>query len=161
MAPGRTEGTQTATRPSAGGPPRAGGREGRLFEEVLERLGKSNRDRVSARTGGTKNGRDRRVLCGTVRRQSGQAAERRPAIGCEAADRRRRPAAGCGPGGAGKKKSRARGPARVDLVGMSGCSVLAPTGHCGQTSQTGAEEEHGGRLGDCRRGCLSFYSIGH
>ena len=62
--------------------------------------------------------------------------------------RRRRPAAGCGPGGAGKKKSRASGPARVDQVGMSGCSVLAPTGHRGQSGQTGAEEKHGGGLGD-------------
>ena len=58
------------------------------------------------------------------------------------------PGAGRGPGGAGKKKSRASGPARVDQVGMSGCSVLAPTGHRGQTSQPGAKEEHGGGLGD-------------
>ena len=36
----------------------------------------------------------------------------------------------------------------MDQVGMSSCSVLAPTGHRGQTSQTCAEEEHGGRLGD-------------
>ena len=150
MAPGRTEGTRTATRPSAGGPPRAGGRDCRLFEEVLERLAKSNRERVSARTGSAKKGPDWRVLRGTARRRRGRAAGLWSAGECGAAGRRRRPAAGCGPGGAGKKKSRASGPARVDQVGMSGCSVLAPTGHRGQTSQTGAEEEHGGGLGDDR-----------
>ena len=143
MAPGRTEGTRTATRPSAGGPPRAGGRERRLFEEVLERLVTSNRERLPVRNGSAKKGGTSGCCAG----QPGGDAGKRPGCGlragAEAADRRRRPAAGCGPGGAGKKKSRARGPARVDQVGMSGCSVLAPTGHCGQTSQTGAEEEHG------------------
>lgn len=58
------------------------------------------------------------------------------------------PSAGLEPGGAGKKKSRAKGPAQMDQVGMSDCSVLAPTTHCGQTSQTGAKEEHGAGLGD-------------
>ena len=53
-----------------------------------------------------------------------------------------------GVGWGGQKKSRASGPAQVDQVGMSGCSVLAPTAHRGQTSQTGAEEEHGGGLRD-------------
>ena len=56
------------------------------------------------------------------------------------------PGAGRGPGG--QKKSRAKGPAQVDQVGMSGCSVLAPTTHCGQTSQTGTKEENGAGLGD-------------
>ena len=97
----------------------------------------------------------RRLEPGRGRGVGRDAASRR--IGCRgmrpagdggAAGRRGRPAAGCGPGGAGKKKSRASGPARVNQVGMSVCSVLAPTGHCGQTSQTGAEEEHGGGLGD-------------
>ena len=60
------------------------------------------------------------------------------------------PARGADRAGRAKKKSRASGPARVDQVGMSGRSVLAPTGHRGQTSQTGAEEEHGGGLGDNR-----------
>lgn len=85
---------------------------------------------------------------GTARRGCGQSAklDLRAAVGQPAPHSR--PATGCGPGEAGKKKSRASGPARVDQVGMSGCSVLAPTGHRGQTSQTGAEEEHGGRLGD-------------
>ena len=91
------------------------------------------------------------MLRGTARKGCGRAAGLRPTGGGGAADRRHRPAAGCGVGRA-KKKSRASGPARVDQVGMSGCSVLAPTGHCGQTSQTGTEEEHGGGLGD-NRGC--------
>ena len=90
---------------------------------------------------------DRRVLRGTARRGCGRAACGLR-VGAEATNRRRRPAAGWEPGGAGKKKSRASGPARVNQVGMSGCSVLAPTGHCSQTSQTGAEEEHGGGLRD-------------
>ena len=77
---------------------------------------------------------------------SATAGARRPAAA--APGPRRRPAAACGPDGAGKKKSRASGPARVDQVGMSGCSVPAPTGHRRQTSQTGAEEQHGGGLGD-------------
>ena len=138
MGPGRTEGRRTATRPSAGGPPRAGGQEGRLFEEVLERLAKSNRERVSARTGSAKKGRIGGCCAGW------------PGGGLRAgagADGRRRPATGCGPGGAGKKKSRASGPARVDQVRMSGCSVPAPTGHCGKTSKTGAEQQHRGGLG--------------
>ena len=60
------------------------------------------------------------------------------------------PAQGTTQAGRAKKKSRAKGPAQVDQVGMSGCSVLAPTTHRGQTSQTCAEEQHGGRLGDGR-----------
>ena len=55
--PGPDGGKATATRPSAGGPPRAGGRDCRLFEEVLERLAKSNRERVSTHIGTTKKGR--------------------------------------------------------------------------------------------------------
>ena len=51
-------------------------------------------------------------------------------------------------GRGGQKKSRAKGPAQVDQVGMIGCSVLAPTAHRCQTSQTGAEEEHGSWLRD-------------
>ena len=58
------------------------------------------------------------------------------------------PGAGHGPGGTGKKKSRAKGPAQVDQVGTSGCSVLAPTAYRSQTSQTGTKEQHGAGLGD-------------
>ena len=58
------------------------------------------------------------------------------------------PGAGHGPGGTGKKKSRAKGPAQANQVGMIGLSVLAPTAHRCQTSQTGTEEEHGAGLGD-------------
>ena len=51
-------------------------------------------------------------------------------------------------GWGGQKKEQGQRPCSGESGGMSGCSVLAPTGHCGQTSQTGAEEEHGGGLGD-------------
>ena len=58
------------------------------------------------------------------------------------------PGAGREPGGAGKKKSRAKGPAQVNQAGMSGCSVLASTANRGQTCQAGTEEEHGAGFGD-------------
>ena len=120
----------------------------RLSEEVLERLAKSNRERVPGRTGSAKKGRTNGCWAG----QSGGRAGKR--LGCGLRAGAGQPAGAAGPlRGAGrvgraKKKSRARGPARVDQVGISDCSVLAPTGHRGQTSQTGAEEQHGGGLGD-------------
>ena len=123
----------------------------RLFEEVLERLAKSNRERVPVRTGSAKKGWTGGCCAGQPEGDAGKRPGCGLRAGSGAADRSRRPATGCGPGGAGKKKSRASGPARVDQVGMSGCSVLAPTGHRGQTSQTGAEEKHGGGFGD---GCM-------
>jgi len=111
-----------------------------------------NEGKKQPRTGvgpdrGRKKGADWRMLCGTARRRCGQAAGLRSVTGRgsrSAPPARFRVRAGW----SGQKKSRAKGPARVDQVGMSGCSVFAPTGHCGQTSQTGAEEEHGGGLGD-------------
>ena len=66
--------------------------------------------------------------------------------GGEGRPTRRRARTGWG----GQKKSRAKGPAQVNQAGMSGCSGLAPTTHCGQTSQTGAKEKHGAGLGDNR-----------
>ena len=150
MDPGRTErGRPRHGRPLAARPAQAD-RDGRLFEEVLETLAKSNRERVSARIGTAKKGRIGGCCAGWCGSGAGARSGGALRVGAGAAGRRCRPAAGCGPGGAGKKKSRASGPARVDQVGMSGCSVLAPTGHRGQTSQTGAEEEHGGGLGDNR-----------
>ena len=147
MAPGRTEGTRAATRPSAGGPPRAGGRERRLFEDVLERLGKSNRERVSARTGSAKKGRTGGCCAG----QPGGDAGERPSCDLRAGAGQPVGAAvrsGVRAGWGGQKKEQGQRPCSGESGGMSGCSVLAPTGHCGQTSQTGAEEEHGGGLGD-------------
>ena len=147
MEPGRTEGTTAATRPSAGGPPRAGDQKCRLFEELLETRGKSNRERRPDRTGTAKKGR----TGGPVRdspertRASGRAA----ACGRRRGNRSASPArCGVGAGWGGQKKSRAKGPARVDQVGISACSVLAPTAHCGQTSQTGTEEQQSAGFGD-------------
>ena len=118
----------------------------RLLEEVLERLAKSNRERVPGRTGSAKKGGTNGCWAG----QSEGDAGKRPDCGLRAEAGQSDGAAGPlrGAGRGGQKKSRASGPARVDQVGMSGCSVLAPTGHRGQTSQPGAKEEHGGGLGD-------------
>ena len=95
-----------------------------------------------------KKGADWRLLRGTARRRCGQVTGTRTAGRSGAATGAAGPLQGADRVGQAKKKSRASGPARVDQVGMSGCSVLAPTGHCGQTSQTGAEKEHGGGFGD-------------
>ena len=101
MEAGRTEGTGAATRPSAGGPPRAGGPGA---PPVLRKYWKGWQK-------ATGNGH-----------RSGPGAQ---------------------------KKGRTSGPARKGREGVvRGLSVPAPAGYCGQTGQTGAEQEHGGGLGD-------------
>ena len=53
------------------------------------------------------------------------------------------PARSAGRAGRRAKKEQGQRPCSVDQAGISVGSVFAPTTHSGQTSQTGAEEEHG------------------